>query len=279
MKIKLPILVIPVVLVLCLSLLGAAAPQTTETKNVTRGEFIRALYEVHENLFKTEFTDDTAVAWAQEAGIVKGFEDGQLRLEEPITQSQAAVILYRYAETLAVPQPVAEDTLAGYEDVAEVPAWCRDEVAWAVANDLWFSGSRFLGANKTLTAADLEVIVQAVHQLGMPLEENWTDINTCDTVTLKLESISTDYVVFRLENKGEQFLVYDAAYGLYQEINGGWYSLNSDQAVIAIGHTLGAGDSVELKTYSSLAPGNYRFTKGVTVGTDDYLLAADFTIS
>ena len=86
-------------------------------------------------------------------------------------------------------------------------------------------------------------------------------------------------MVFRLENAGKEALVYGADYGLYRKINGGWYSLNSSQAVIAIAYTLRPGGSVELKTSGLRAPGDYRFTKGVTVGTEKYLLAADFTIS
>lgn len=267
-------------LVLCVSLLLGTAARAAEPEPVTRGGFVQALYEAHLTYFEETPAGGDAAAWAKEAGIVKGFADGQLRLEEPITRAQAAVMLYRYAGTLTEQEPAPQESaLDGYEDGAEVPAWCRNEVSWTVVWDMWFSGSSSrLGAGETLTAAECEMLVQAVHQAGMPLEEDWENSNTSSIVTLKLESASTDGAVLRMENRGEEPLVYGADYGLYRMINGGWYMLNSNMAVIAIAYTMEPGGSTELKTYGQLSPGEYRFAKHVTVGAESCLLTVDFTV-
>ncbi len=69
----------------------------------------------------------TAVAWAAENGVVKGYGDGTFGTGDDITTEQLAAILYRYAgspEAPAMPLP---------EGVSD---WAGNAVAWALANDL-----------------------------------------------------------------------------------------------------------------------------------------------
>ncbi len=69
----------------------------------------------------------TAVAWAAENGIVKGYDNGLFGTNDPITTEQLAAILYRYAgspEAPAVPLPEG------------VSGWAEDAAAWALEQDL-----------------------------------------------------------------------------------------------------------------------------------------------
>lgn len=263
----------------CLAL-GTAA-YGTEPETVTRGDFVRELYAAHQA--RTGAAQDTdAAAWASGLGVLRGYGDGQLRLEEPLSRAQAAVMLYRYAGTLAPIQAAPEAALAGYADAPSVPAWCRDQVAWAVESDLWFSGSsRHLGAGETVTAEECEALLAAVYQNGMPLEEDWSDISTGGAVTLDLKSASAGGAVCVLRNAGQEALTHGADYGLYRRINGGWYQINGDMAVIAIAYTLEPGGSWEFTAGASgpLPAGSYRVVKHVTGERESCRLAVDFTIA
>ena len=49
-----------------------------------------------------------------------------------------------------------------------------------------------------------------------------------------------------MKNETEQWFRYGESYGLYRQVNGGWYEMNGDMAVTAIAHNLGPGESQEL---------------------------------
>ena len=69
----------------------------------------------------------TAVAWAAENGIVKGYDNGLFGTNDPITTEQLAAILYRYAgEPEAPVMPLPEG----------VSGWAEDAAAWALEQDL-----------------------------------------------------------------------------------------------------------------------------------------------
>lgn len=80
------------------------------------------------------YTD--AVAWAVQAGIVTGGSDGALRPLEPVTRTQLAALLYRYA---AEDGQAYDGQLAGYTDGASVADYACQPMAWALENRL-FSG-------------------------------------------------------------------------------------------------------------------------------------------
>ncbi|MCR5648740.1 MAG: S-layer homology domain-containing protein [Oscillospiraceae bacterium] len=69
----------------------------------------------------------TAVAWAAENGIVKGYDNGLFGTNDPITTEQLAAILYRYAGSPEAPvMPLPEG----------VSGWAEDAAAWALEQDL-----------------------------------------------------------------------------------------------------------------------------------------------
>lgn len=279
-------------LILCFSFLLGTAAHAAEAETVTRGAFVQALYEAHQSRFQTDSENESAVDWAQAAGILRGFGDGQLRLGDAVSRGQAVVMLHRYAKMLVPVQAAPEDALENYGDAASVPAWCRNEVAWAVAGRLWFSGEERLEAAGPLTAEECDMLLKAFYQNGMPLETDWTDCNTCETANLTAE-VSDSAVTVTLCNEGTDWLFYGADYGVYHKVNGSWYQLNADWAWIAMGYELEPGKTAAWEIYTvdgtlgQLPAGEYRVTKSFqhmdsahepVKGQEHCLLAVDFTI-
>ncbi len=132
-------------------------------------------------------------------------------------------MLYRYAAALAPVKTPPADALAGFRDKA--PAWAADAVAWAVAGDLWFSGSSAcLKAGDAVTAPKLETALMALSVGGMPLREDWADGNTAPDVTITVDAVTAGEVRWTLRNSGENWMFFGADSGLYRKVNGGLVS-------------------------------------------------------
>lgn len=74
-------------------------------------------------------------AWAREAGIASGYEDGTFRGGDPVSREELAVFLYRYAVYKG--QPVAEGILALFTDAETVSAWAKEAMAHVVGMGLF----------------------------------------------------------------------------------------------------------------------------------------------
>ena len=68
-----------------------------------------------------------AVAWAAEAGVIKGYGEGRFGPNDPITREQLASILWRYAGS-----PPASDLPLNFTDAGEASGYARDALRWAV---------------------------------------------------------------------------------------------------------------------------------------------------
>jgi hypothetical protein len=87
----------------------------------------------------TSFTDveadawyTDAVIWAEQTGIVAGYDNGLFGTDDPITREQLAAILYRYSRIKGRNVSAAGD-LIGFTDAGQVSAYAMDAVKWAVA--------------------------------------------------------------------------------------------------------------------------------------------------
>lgn len=76
------------------------------------------------------YTD--AVSWAQENGIVKGYEDGTFRPDGKITRQEMTVMLQRYAEKIGKTETPANGDLNQFPDAASVAPWAKDAMSWCV---------------------------------------------------------------------------------------------------------------------------------------------------
>ena len=74
-----------------------------------------------------------AIAWAEHAGIVTGYEDGNFGPTDKVTREQFATMLARYADKAGNYEAVDTDAVLGeYPDGDQVSDFADDAVAWAI---------------------------------------------------------------------------------------------------------------------------------------------------
>ena len=250
----------------CLLLAGTAAAADTESGGaaVSRGAFVDALYDAHvahggapvvSEGSAAPFRDVgswsayfEALCWGKASGIASGYSGGSFRPDAPVTRQQAAVMLYRYAQVTELEtEKVSGQGLAAYQDGETVPAWSREAVAWAVERGLWFSGSAgTLAAGEPVTREELTVLLECLYAGGMAPTAADRLISAPEGLTMEIVSCSPTGATLALKNGTEQWFRYGESYGLYRQVNGGWYEINGEMAVTAIAHDLGPGESREL---------------------------------
>ncbi len=74
----------------------------------------------------------TAVAWTRANGLVKGYEDGTFRPDQPITRQELVAMLYRYA-AFRGKDVSARASLDGFTDQSWLQPYAREAMSWAVA--------------------------------------------------------------------------------------------------------------------------------------------------
>ncbi len=102
-----------------------------------------------------------AVAWAAEAGIVKGTSDTTFDPEGKISREQIATMLYRYAEVAGMDTTVedAEAALAAFVDGDQVSDWAAAAMAWAVESGYMNGkGANDLQPQATATRAEIAAL-------------------------------------------------------------------------------------------------------------------------
>ena len=77
----------------------------------------------------------SAVAWAEENGIVNGTGNGTFSPEQPVTRQQLAAILYRYAQFKGLDVSQLGD-LSGFTDREKVQSYAEDAMRWACGANL-----------------------------------------------------------------------------------------------------------------------------------------------
>ena len=278
---------------------GAAEP-SAGTAEVSRGAFVDALYDAHVANGGTPVVSEgsaapfrdvgswspyfEALCWAKASGIAGGYAGGAFRPSAPVTRQQAAVMLYRYAQTTDLPlEGGSSRDLSGYRDADMVPDWSREAVCWAVHNGLWYSGSAVeLRPDAAVSQEELGVLTECLFQSGMAAVSLPA---APEGLTLELRQCSTTGATLLLKNETEAAFSYGAAYGLYRQVNGGWYEMNGEAASIAILYTLGPGESRELTLHwgdmewaGVLPQGTYCVSKSGTLGDQPATVSATFAI-
>ena len=100
-----------------------------------------------------------AVIWASSNDLMKGFEDGSFRGNDPLTVEQIAVVLYRYANMLALDVSAKAD-LSKYEYADKISDWAVDAMQWAIAVGLTnVNGDTELAPDKEATRSETAAIV------------------------------------------------------------------------------------------------------------------------
>ncbi len=70
--------------------------------------------------------EDRFLRRAGRAGVIRGYGNGMIGPNDPITREQLAVLLWRYAGS-----PAAAQKELSFSDVGESDAWAMDALLWA----------------------------------------------------------------------------------------------------------------------------------------------------
>ena len=143
---------------------GHFSPQSA----TTRGQLVTILYrlagepDTEKAAGFSDVTDDayyaTAVAWAAENDIVRGFEDGTFRPNEALAREQMAAMLVNYAKYDGQDVSKTAD-LSGYSDV-DKDSWSYESLAWAKeAGLLTGTTATTLSPRETATRAQMATIL------------------------------------------------------------------------------------------------------------------------
>ena len=143
---------------------NAGGVVTAEEKGLSRSVFVQALYQAAGAPAAegwASFGDLSwnawcrpAFTWAENLGIVKGYPGGSAGLGDSLTREQAAVMLWRWAES---PESAAALELIAGENVS---AYAETAVCWAVDNGILQRGSDGrLDLQSELTRAEADAMI------------------------------------------------------------------------------------------------------------------------
>lgn len=112
-------------------------------ENLSRAQFAVILYRMNgspKTEYKAIFPDviqgtwyTDAVIWANELGVIKGYEEGHFGPADNITREQMAVMMYRYADAKGYDVSKKME-LTTFKDGASVSSFAREAMQWAVGN-------------------------------------------------------------------------------------------------------------------------------------------------
>ena len=118
---------------------GTGEDTFSPSSDMTRAMLVTVLWRLAgspEVSAASKFTDvqpgawySGAVSWANERGIVTGYDEKTFGTNDSVTRQQMATILYRYAQSRGIAGTKTGD-LAGFTDRGEVASWASDAMAW-----------------------------------------------------------------------------------------------------------------------------------------------------
>lgn len=109
----------------------------------------------------------TAVAWANEYGIMTGYDEGNFGPSDYMTREQVVTVLYRFAVLLGADNG-ARDNLGRFPDKASVSRFAQEPMQWAVANGLISGDQGYLKPQgDTERGQAAKIIVQFILALGI----------------------------------------------------------------------------------------------------------------
>ena len=113
-------------------------------KSLTRAEAVQVLYNLEDQPTVSgtaTFPDlvyewyKPAIAWAEQTGVVDGYEDGTFRPDQPVNRMEFAQMLYNYAAYKGY-DLTAEGDLSSFPDGNQVQEWALPAMTWANGNAL-----------------------------------------------------------------------------------------------------------------------------------------------
>ena len=149
---------------------GTSANEFSPADKMTRGMLVTVLYRLAgepavngDAGFADIKSGDwyaKAVAWAKANNIVSGVSAAEFAPNKDITREQMAAILYRYASYKSY-STAANGSIAGFNDNANVSAFAKDAVSWAVGEKLISgTGNNTLAPKGNATREQVAAILQ-----------------------------------------------------------------------------------------------------------------------
>ena len=181
------------------------------SKTTTRAMIVTILYSMEGKPMTTgEGYSDVSdseyyvlpVKWANEHGIVAGYEDGTFRPSLDITRQQMISILYKYAAYKGFDTTTQD--LVGYTDVSSISNYAVAPMGWAVKNGLISGvGDGLIGPQRSSTRAQVAVILQRFcENFGIDLatvNEVVSSGKDYYTITYYMNDSSTSNVVYQTQ--------------------------------------------------------------------------------
>lgn len=108
-----------------------------------------------------------AVTWAQQNGIMGGYDNSSFAPNDPITREQLAAIFYRYAQYKGYDTTQGGMAIREFDDYESISDYAMGAMAWAVNTGLVKGDSNLLYPNGTATRAEIAAMLHRFVENGM----------------------------------------------------------------------------------------------------------------
>lgn len=108
-----------------------------------------------------------AVTWAQQNGIMGGYDNSSFAPNDPITREQLAAIFYRYAQYKGYDTTQGGMAIREFDDYESISDYAMGAMAWAVNTGLVKGDSNLLYPKGTATRAEIAALLHRFVENGM----------------------------------------------------------------------------------------------------------------